>query len=384
VLVIIQPVRALEDCSGLSGEEKGKCLAKLTTELEGKINESRGQQKTLAATISYLNNRMALTQAQIEQTKNEMEILEDEITILSVKIERLDINLTDVSKLLISRIGATYKRNRLKSYFLFFSSGGFADFFGRIKYLQAVQQNDRSILLELQSTRDTHQQQKDLKQEKQEEMIALQQKLAQQNNVLDQQKTSKQELLRQTQNDEQGYQQLLAAAKAEMRAIQSILAGLGEENKVGNINEGTKIGSIISGRSACSTGTHLHFEVASGRVNVNPASYLKSTDVDWDLCGWWPDCDSPFSFSGSWNWPINGKPRITQGYGNTGYSRTGAYNGGPHTGLDMVASDLSVKTVKTGELYRGSIGCGGGTLFYLKVDHSDSDIDTYYLHVNYF
>jgi len=168
-----------------------------------------------------------------------------------------------------------------------------------------------------------------------------------------------------------------------MAAIQSIIAGGGQEEKAGEVNEGTRIASIISGRSACSTGTHLHFEAGENGKNINPANYLKSQDADWDLCGWWPDCDGPFSFTGSWNWPVNGKPRITQGYGMTAYAKTGAYNGGPHTGIDMVSDDLVVKAVKAGTLYKGNIGCGGGVLRYVKVEQKDSNIATYYLHVNY-
>ena len=125
----------------------------------------------------------------------------------------------------------------------------------------------------------------------------------------------------------------------------------------------------------------MHFEIGNNGVNVNPAGYLKSKEVEWNTC-WLGECDQ-FSFSGSWNWPINGKPIITQGYGMTAYAKSGAYGGGPHTGLDMVSGDLAVKAVKNGTLYRGSIGCGGGTLRYVKVEQ-DNNIDTYYLHVNYY
>jgi len=382
-VVMSQPLKALENCSDKTGDAKARCLTDLTAELEAKIADSQGQQKTLASTISYLNDKIALTTAEIAKTETELRQLEEEIATLSVKIDRLDVNLTEVSKLLVSRIGAAYKRTYLKPFYLLLSTGGFSDFLERNKYLQAAQQNDRNVLIELQKTRDTHQEQKDLKKQKQDEVTALRQKLASQQAALGGQKASKQQLLEITKNDERRYQDLLAAAKAEMAAIQSILAGYGQEVKVGNVNEGDRIATIISGSSACSTGTHLHFELGENKVNKNPANYLKSIDVDWDLCGWWGECDSPFSFGGSWNWPVNGKPRVTQGYGMTGYAKTGAYGGGPHTGIDMVSGDLAVKAVKKGTLYRGSIGCGGGTLRYVKVEQ-DSNIETYYLHINYY
>jgi len=365
-----------DDCAGLpeGSNEKVTCY-------ENKIKESQGQQKTLASTISYLDNKIALTRSEVEQTTIEISRLEKDVATLSVKIGRLDESLTDVSKLLVHRVGAIYKRSYIKPFYLFFSSGGFSEFFEKNKYLKVAQQNDKKLLLEMQESKDTFEAQKDLKEVKQEELEEKRALLDQQKAALGGQIQSKQKLLSVTQNDERKYQSLLATARAEMAAIRSILAGYGKEEEKGQVNEGSKIATIIPGSSTCSTGAHLHFEVSNNKVNANPASYLKSKDVDWDLCGWWPDCDSSFAFLGSWNWPINGKPRITQGFGMTGYAKTGAYSGGQHTGIDMISSDLTVKAVKTGTLYQGSIACGGGTLTYAKMKHQDSNIDTYYLHV---
>ncbi len=375
LLLSAAPTRA-DDCDNLSIEERVSCF-------DAKVKQLKGQGDTLASTIAYLNIKMALTEAQINQTEAELKKLEEEITVLSVKISRLDDNLDNISKLLILRIGAAYKRSLFKPIYMVFASGGLSDFFERNKYLQSIQQNDRNLLLEMQNSKNQHEEQKKIEEEKQAEAEKLKKRLAEQNKALSSQRQSKEKLLEMTKNDERKYQDLLAAARAEMVAIQSIVAGGGQEVSAGEVSQGSKIATIISGRSACSTGTHLHFEVGENSKNINPANYLKSQEVNWDLCGWWPDCDSSFSFSGSVDWPVNGKPRITQGYGMTAYARTGAYNGGPHTGLDMVSDDLAVKAVKNGTLYKGTVACGGGILRYVKVDHKDSNTATYYLHVNY-
>lgn len=374
-LVLVKPVLA-DDCADKSVEEKVKCYETL-------IQQSQGQQKTLMDTINFFNNKMALTQAQINQTEAELKTLEEEISMLSVKIVRLDENLDNISKLLVSRVGAAYKRSLFNPIMMLFSGDGLTGFFQKSKYLEFAQQNDRNLLLEMQVSKNQHEEQKRIEEEKQKQAEILKQKLATQNQALITQRQSREKLLRVTKNNELTYQSLLNTARAEMIAIQSIVAGGGKEEKVGNINEGDRIASIISGSSACSSGSHLHFEVSENKANRNPASYLKSQEVNWDLCGWWADCDGPFAFTGSWNWPINGKPRITQGYGMTTYAKTGAYRGGPHTGLDMVSDDLVVKAVKAGTLYKGNISCGGGVLRYVKIDHQNSNVSTYYLHVNY-
>ncbi len=364
--------------------DKLKEIQEKIEEYSQKIGELQGQQQTLASTISYLNNKIILTETQIAKTEKEIKLLEEEIDKLSVKIGHLNKTLNEISKILSSRIGATYKNSHVQPFSLLLSSHSFSSFFTKVKYLKVAQAHDRQILFTMEEQRQNYDEQKDLKEEKQEEMEELRKTLQVQEATLAQQKQSKQDLLKVTKNDEKKFQGLLAAARAEMEAIQSIIAGKGEETEVGEVGAGERIASIISGVSACSTGTHLHFEVVKDGAHNDPAGYLKSVDVDWDLCGWWPECDSTFSFSGSWDWPINGKPIITQGYGMTGYAKTGAYGGGPHTGLDMVSDDLVIKAVKEGTLYRGSIACGGGTLRYVRVTHKEGGHDTYYLHVNYY
>ncbi|MFC1711884.1 murein hydrolase activator EnvC family protein [Patescibacteria group bacterium] len=352
-------------------------------EYENTITDLKGQQKTLASTISYLDSQIQLTATQIIVTEQKLTMLAVEIAELSVKINILDNTITDVSAILSSRIEATYKRESIEPIYLLFSSSGFGEFFSRLKYLKTAQENDRRLLFEMQKSKMNFDNQKELKQEKQAQERALKKQLEAQKITLAQQKVAKQELLEVTKNDELKFQQLLAAARAEIEAIQSILAGQGDETKVGDVKDGDNIASIITGSSACSTGTHLHFEVAQDQAHSNPASYLKSIGVDWDLCGWY-GCDGPFSFSGSWNWPMNEPIIVTQGYGMTAYARSGAYGGNSHTGIDVVSkSSNGVKAVKDGVLYRGSIACGGGTLRYVKVDHKDSDLDTYYVHINY-
>ncbi len=365
-------------------QKKLEELARQIEEYQNKIKELQGQQKTLASTINYLDNKIYLTQAQINKSEKEIEILKEEIDGLSLKIGFLDKSLNELSKILNSRINATYKTSYFQPLYLLFSSETFANFFTKLKYLQTAQAHDRSLMIQLEKQKQNYDEQKELKEKKQEEMKVLKQALETQTATLAQQKKSKQALLEVTKNDERKFQALLAAAKAEMEAIQAIIAGKGQETEVGSVKEGEKIASIILGSSACSTGTHLHFQVVKDNNNQNPANFLKSQEVDWDLCGWWPECDQPFSFSGSWNWPLNGRPRITQGYGMTSYAKTGAYGGGPHTGLDMVSEDLQVKAVKDGILYQGSIACGGGTLRYVRLKHLSDGYETYYLHVNYY
>ena len=166
------------------------------------------------------------------------------------------------------------------------------------------------------------------------------------------------------------------------------MAGKGTESQVGHVNEGERIASVIQGASCNSSGTHSHFIVSSNGVTQNPFSYLRS-GVSFENCSG-PYCGSPdadpFNPSGSWNWPMNPSIKFNQGYGVTWAVRN-TWAGSIysfHNGLDFNGASSEVKAVRAGILFRGSyIGGSGCSLRYVRVDHDENELDTFYLHVNY-
>lgn len=378
----LSPTSSPTSSPDTSSQEKLKDLQNQIKELEGKISDLQSQQKTLSSQIAVMNNQIKLTELRINAVKQELKELIADIQTTTKKIVNLEESLDDLTRILLNRIVVTYEAGSIQPLQILLSSGSVSDFFSRANYLRIAQRHDKELVFETQQAKNDYTNQKEIFEGKKAKVEALKKQLESYTNQLAQEKKGKQQLLDVTKNSEKNYQDMLARARAEYEAIQGIIAGKGTEIEVKEIREGDGIASIISGQSACSTGTHLHFEVSNGGANTNPAGYLASKDIEWDLCGWY-GCDSPFSFNGSWQWPINNRPRITQGYGMTAYAKSGAYNGGPHTGIDMVSDDLMVKAVQAGTLYQGSIACGKGLLRYVKVDHKDSGIDAYYLHVNY-
>ncbi len=351
-------------------------------EYEEKIEQLSGQRQTLAATINYLNSQISLTQVRITKTQAELVILEKDIDELGNRIADLNTSLDDLSQILVRHVRGTYSQSRQNDpVYLFFTSRGFTEFINRYQYLKAVQNNDKKIMKAMEVSRQNYNLQKTLKEQKQQEVEKLNSILKQQQAKLTNQQTEKQQLLELTKNDEKRYQQLLSQAKAELAAIQNIVAGKGEETKVGDVDAGNRIASIIPSSSPCSTGAHLHFEVTKNGANINPEVYLRSTNLSYDYdTSKVPETVNP---SGSWRWPLDDPITITQIYGATFWTKFLNYDF--HTGIDMKQSGNSganVFAVSKGTLYRGSIACGSGTLRYVKVDHGDN-LSTYYLHVNY-
>lgn len=348
------------------------------TILNDLYQQAAEEKKTLRTEIKRFDTLIAVTATRIYQTVTQIKSLEEEILTLTKKISSLDISLDKLSEVLLERIAATYKKGKIEPLALFFSSKDFSAFVSRYKYLRVIQLHDRNLMFQMETTRTNYEDQKNLKEEKQKELETARKKLESQKILLDQQKADKERLLQITQNKEQRYQQLLAATRAEIDAIQRIIAGKGEETEVGRVEQGSRIAMIILGASACSTGTHLHFEVREGEEAKNPLSLLKNISVIDDSGG-----DS-YVATGSWDWPLNEPIKFNQGFGSdTSFIRSGASWYNFHTGIDISSEDRVVKSTKAGTLYQGAIDCGSGTLRYVRVDHEDANIDTYYLHVNY-
>ncbi len=360
-------VKAVE-CDDKSGQEKVNCL-------QNKVNDLKGQAKTLSSQISIMDNQIKLTEARIEANKREVLDLTLDIDTATKKISTLSDSLNKIAEVLINRIIATYKAGRAQPLEILLSSSDASNLLAKLNYLRIARDHDKKLMIDVQQAKSDYANQRNILETKREKVESLKKQLEAYTNQLEQEMADKETLLSVTKNDELVYQQKLQAALAEQRAIESIAAGGGNAVSVGKVKEGDLIGYMISGKSACSSGTHLHFEVHKDGNYQDPSGYLTNKSVTFENSP-----DGQFSFGGSWRWPLNDPIYIEQGYGMTTWARLNWYNGGPHTGIDIYSSSPEVYSVKDGELFRGNISCGGGRLLFSRVDQSDG-IKTFYLHI---
>jgi len=365
---------------GVAAEEteaqKIERLSKEIEQYEREIARLKSQANTLSNQIAQFDAQIRLTTLKIAQT-------EEKILLLGGRIDQLEKSLTSLRRAFSSRVVETYKMSRMNQLGLqILLSPNLNSAVSSYHYIQKIQEADRDLLVRLEKAQGDYQEEK-IDQE------ALKKELKEQKEILDSQKAAKAALLIQTKNDEKRYQELLAAAKSEFEAIQAILAGKGAEEEVGKVTEGQRIASIIQGASCNSSGTHLHFIVSQNKTTLNPFNYLRG-GVDYENCSG-SSCGSSdgdlFNPAGSWNWPIEPKIKFSQGYGST-WATKNTWVGRVyqfHNGIDINSySSPEVRAVKSGTLYRGSYsGSGGCRLRYVRVDHDDSDLDTFYLHINY-
>jgi peptidoglycan hydrolase CwlO-like protein len=370
------------------GRSEMRVLAEETNQqrmerLSREIEQYEGEIVKLQSRASTLSNQIAQYNAQIQLTALKILQTEEKILLLGGRIDQLERSLQSLTNAFTSRVVYTYKMSRLnQAYLLLVSSPDLSALISSFHYLKKIQEADRDLLVRLEKAQGAYEKEKYDEEE-------LQRELENHRQVLGSQKAAKASLLTQTRNDEKRFQQLLANARAEFEAIQAILAGRGDEEEVGNIAQGEKIATVISGVSCNSSGEHLHFIIGQGGNTHNPFNYLKG-GVDFENCSGSAcgssDADA-FDPGGSWDWPIMPKIKFTQGYGftwaiaNTWVGRIYQF----HNGIDVKShSSVDVRSVAAGTLYRGSyVGRSGCRLRYVRVDHSDSDLDTFYLHINY-
>lgn len=191
------------------------------------VEPLRNQISSLSQQIQYMDNQIYLTTVQIKQTEQKIISTEKEIGVLGTRIEGLDGSLDYISRLMIDKIIEGYKRRSLSLFGLIFDSNNADELIARIKYLKTTQNNNQKILLQLQETKTNFEEQKSLRELKKLELDELTQTLTQQQSSLNDQKTQKQKLLTDTQNDESTYQRIIQQARAQLAGFRSFVSGTG-------------------------------------------------------------------------------------------------------------------------------------------------------------
>lgn len=135
-------------------------------ELEQKLAQTQTMAKSLKSEISKLDDQVELTTLRIAQTEADLTKLEEEITVLGGRIDRIRGTLTTQSDKVLIRITNTYKNGRISPLDLFLSSNDFGKLLARYKYLKTIQQSDRKILGQLQTTKSSYTNQKETLEDK--------------------------------------------------------------------------------------------------------------------------------------------------------------------------------------------------------------------------
>jgi len=242
-------------------------LTKKIQDLENKISDLKSQEDSLASQIGVMDSQIQLTEYRIEANKQEIAILTEDISTAGGKMKALETSLTDVSKILISRIVATYEAGGAQPIHVLASSSDITDLITRENYLRIVQDHDKRLMYNAQQAKDDYANQKNIFVDKKTKIEALKTQLEDYNKQLDDQKSAKEKLLADTQGSEANYQQILAATKAQ-------LAGFS------NFTESQGGASLLSGQTTCDDWGCYYNQRDSqwGGNSLNGTSYTLASD----------------------------------------------------------------------------------------------------------
>lgn len=381
-------VLAQNQCRKITLDDSESEISGIKLACEQAVSKAQGMEQSLSKEISYLDAQINLTEfriqaSNVEIAKKIIQItkLKEDIGDLGDRIGKLSNTIDLQNEILGKRSRARYESIETSPLYVIFGSGSLSGIVQKLEYLRTMSVEDKKLLDQMRETRGVYDKQKGLLGDKKEQIEALKKQVeAEKRNLevysdqLDIKKVEKKKLLEDTQNNEANYQKLLSQAKAELDAIQGIVAGINFSN-----GEKVKKGDLIaymgnSGSPYCSTGSHLHFEVRKNGVLMNAESYLKPKS----LLVYHYTAGVTKIGKGDWDWPMD-SPQITQRFGKTPWS--GRYLPDRiHTGIDMVDDNIKITAPADGIYVRSVQNCYGVGLNYAAIDHGGGII-SYYLHI---
>jgi len=208
------------------------------------LKETGAQKATLEQAIAILNGEIALQQLQINQTQWEISGLEGEINELSQRIEGLGYSLDRLGTVLIERVRTQYKQSRSAPALRLLGIESLSDLVTQMKYLVLAQRQTADTMERTETQRLEYDEQKQIKEQKQQELEAKRNKLLTQRQELEQTQAEKRVLLANTQNNERRYQQLLADAQRELRQISQAANVVIREGNGVSVSRGEVIGTM--------------------------------------------------------------------------------------------------------------------------------------------
>ena len=241
-----------------------------------------GKEKdTLNSAVQTLDVTRRKLSADISLTEKKIGDAQDTISVLSSTIADTQIDVDNKSEAIGYFIRKMYTVDELSPVELVLSSNSFSDIWNDIEILRRFEEDMNIAIHNLLAKKEKLESDKQDKKTQQQQLVAYESQLSDQKTIADQNRAEKNTLLQQTKNQESAYQTKLVEKQRLKEAFEKEI---------------------------------LDYEYQI-KVALDPNAF-------------------PAVGSGVLAWPLS-KITITQYFGSTPFSKSGAYNGKDHNGLDL-------------------------------------------------
>jgi peptidoglycan hydrolase CwlO-like protein len=180
-------------------------------DLQSKIDAAKAQKQTYASAVELIGNHIKLTEYKIEATQEQITSVTLDIDTTSKKIISLQSTLNNTIMVLLNRIVATYEVGTIQPVQILLTSNNASDFITRLNYLRLAQAHDKQLVYDTQQAKTDYSNQKNIFEDKKNQLANLQEQLQAQTTQLNQEKQIQQQLLATTEAQISQYQAQLTA-----------------------------------------------------------------------------------------------------------------------------------------------------------------------------
>lgn len=201
---------------------------------EAELQQVGANKKTLQAAINSLDLQKSKVQAQITLTQTEISATQIEIQQLGGQIQTTEQTIATDQTALGAYLESLQKADAQPLLVQMLSDGGLEKAWNDINETLQVQDGIQTAMETLKQEKDTLASSQTASQQKQSTLTAQQQTLTAQQQTLTQTVQSKNQLLAETNSQEATYEQLLAAAQAQLSSFSAFAANAGGSKLLGN------------------------------------------------------------------------------------------------------------------------------------------------------
>src|SRR3990167_2134139 len=201
-------------------EEISELEKKIKT-YEDSINTKRQEAVSLENEITILEDQITKKNLDIEKSRKELQALLLEITRLESKIIDKEKEITHQKDNLSELIRNLYKRDRKTYLEITLTKNSLSEFFNQIKYIQRLQEDVQGSLDNIKILKQSLEGQKTEEVKKKTEVEDVKAKLEGEKESLDGQKDHKNNLLTETESNEEEFQSLVGELKGQQQNVNS-------------------------------------------------------------------------------------------------------------------------------------------------------------------